>query len=132
MSANNNHRTNSEVNPPVPSSLRLVKPDADAPIPLERRRATRHKVSARVTAIRSGIGPDIGRRSICPLQITNMSDTGLCAMSQDAVELNTPVTIFLPPHGPERGYDLVGHVVRCIPAAYGHELGICFERRMAA
>ncbi len=108
--------------------LKLVRPEEQDVIPLERRRERRRKISGRVTAIRATSDqPDL-RHRICPLQLLNLSDGGLAAISQEPVELNTSIAVFFPPHGPEPGFDVYGRVVRCRPREYGHEIAIEFDR----
>lgn len=100
----------------------------------ERRRADRHAVTGRVTSLQySGpAGPD-QHRKIASLQLVNISDTGACVLAQDAVDLNAAMTIFFPPHGPDRGFDAIGHVVRCLKRDDNHhELGIRFDCKPAA
>jgi len=92
---------------------------------LDRRRATRRKASGRVTAVASL--PD-GQR-ICSLQLRDISDTGIGAISCDPIESGTGLTIFFPPHGPERGFDLVGTVVRCDARQWGYNIGISLTTR---
>lgn len=110
-------------------------PDAQGnSLRFERRRADRHPVAGRVTSLQySGpVGPD-QHRKIASLQMVNISDTGACVLTQDPVELNAAMTIFFPPHGPDRGFDAVGHVVRCSKRDDNHhELGIRFDFKPAA
>lgn len=98
----------------------------------EQRRSPRYHVTGRATAV-TPLSPSEGRHSrIRSLQLINMSDTGLGAICQDALEPGTSVAIFLPPHGPDHGLDIYGQVVRCTPKDYGHEIGIRFDVRPAA
>lgn len=123
-------------------ALRLVTPSIDSSesvahaasksLKLERRGQTRYSVSGRVTALRSSLEQDGMHNQICSLQMINMSESGMAAMVQDALEPNTSIAIFFPPHGPERGFDRYGHVVRCVQKGYGHEIGIRFDTRPAA
>ena len=53
-------------------------------------------------------------------------------MVTESIPLNTPIAIFFPPHGAERGFDRYGHVVRCIAKDWGHEVGIRFDALAAA
>ena len=64
--------------------------------------------------------------------VLNISDTGVGVMSQEPVEVDSRIAIFFPPHGPERGFDLFGRVVRCVHREAGHEVGIALEQRLAA
>ncbi len=92
----------------------------------DRRRAIRHDVSARVTAVRRGrqAGAPAG---ICSLQLLDLSDTGAGAVAQENIEAGSMVTLLFPPHGPERGFDRVGQVVRCEHRDTGTHIGIRFE-----
>ena len=115
------------------ATLRLTRDqDERDTLPFERRRAKRHVVGGNVTAIRTDFAEEAHQHRITALQMINMSDTGLGAMCQDEVDLNTPIVVFFPPHGAERGFDAYGHVVRCEPREHGHELGIQFDVRPAA
>jgi hypothetical protein len=113
-------------------SLKLVNDrDPDA-LPFNRRACPRHSMSGHVTALRSMTDASAVIKKICSLQLLNMSDTGLGALSVEALDLDSRVTVLFPPHGPERGFDAVGRVVRCVRRDSGHEIGICFEERAAA
>lgn len=108
--------------------LRLVRPDdASDSIPFDRRGCLRRVVSARVTAVRATSDHPGKKTRICSLDLRDMSDTGLGALVQEPVESDTPMTIFLPPHGPDHGFDLCGRVVRCEPAEYGYRIGVLFN-----
>ena len=120
-------------------ALKLVTHSPGIPAPaaprdtlrFERRRAERHALTGRATAVSHGVD-ECTQGRIRSLQMTNISDSGLGAVCQDAVPPGTPITVFFPPHGPERGFDAVGRVVRCTPRGYGHEIGIRFENKPAA
>lgn len=96
----------------------------------ERRTDKRREVSGRVTAVtNSGMGP---KNRITPLQLLNMSDTGIGALAQDETAVGSMITVFFPPHGAEQGFDACGTVVRCRPFEHGFELGIRLNARAAA
>ena len=96
---------------------------------MERRRSPRHAVSAHVTAVCDiGAGPD-SRRRICRLQLLNLSQHGIGAISSDPIPVGSHMAVLLPPHGPERGFDLHGTVVRCTKRQCGHEIGIDLDLR---
>lgn len=98
----------------------------------ERRNAKRRTVSGRVTAVASA-GVESGPLNrITPLQLLNMSDTGIGAVAQDETTVGTRITVFFPPHGAERGFDASGTVVRCRAYEHGYELGIRLSARAAA
>jgi hypothetical protein len=91
-------------------------------------------MAGRVTSLQydSQAGPN-QHRKIASLQMVNISDTGACVLAQEPVDLDTALTIFFPPHGPERGFDAIGHVVRCLQRDDNHhELGIRFDFKPAA
>ena len=113
--------------------LKLVgESDSRDVLPMERRGAPRYITGGRITALRTEHGPDGPRNRICSLQLVNMSDTGLGAIASEPVPTNTGISVFFPPHGPERGFDMVGRVVRCITRDDVHEIGIQFDRRAMA
>ena len=98
----------------------------------EQRRATRHVVTGRATAVTKARVTDGQQSRIRSLQLMNLSDTGLGAICQDSFDVGTTIAIFLPPHGPDAGLDVYGQVVRCTRHEYGHEIGIQFAIRAAA
>ena len=119
----------------MPSSapLRLMRPDPEADAyRLERRTTLRHSISGRVTAVQTHDRTDGELSRICSLQLLNISDAGLGALSEDPVEPGSAIAVFFPPHGPEHGFDMVGKVVRCVSRESGHEIGIRLEARAAA
>ena len=96
---------------------------------MERRRSTRHTVTGRVTAVSSNEPDSDARGRICSLQLVDLSDHGIGAIAQEPVTVGTHICVFFPPHGPERGFDLYGTVVRCTPRDWGHEIGIDLDTR---
>ncbi len=99
---------------------------------LERRDSNRHALSGRVTALQTRQWEQGAGKRICSLQLSDMSDRGMGVLTQEAMELGSRISIFFPPHGAERGFDMIGRVVRCIPRVNGHEVGIRLEKRLAA
>ncbi len=100
---------------------------------LERRRSPRRRVAGMVTALlteRDGEGDQTGR--ICSLQLQDLSDTGLAAVSHERLPEGTTITVFFPPHGPERGFDLHGTIVRSEAREHGCAIGIDLRQRAAA
>lgn len=100
--------------------------------PLERRDNGRHTISGRATALVSSGDPLDAHKRITSLQLLNMSDGGLGALAQEPIEPGSRITIFFPPHGPEKGMDLFGCIVRQSPRDHGYEIGIRFQQRLAA
>ena len=112
--------------------LKLVKPvqrrNLDA-IPLERRVSHRHRIHGQVTSLQTTNDPLERRNRICSLELRNLSDTGMGAVSQEPILIDTRIVVFFPPHGPEKGFDLHGQVIRCASREHGHDIGIRFETR---
>lgn len=97
---------------------------------LERRRSPRRTVAGRVTSVAAG--PDVARR-IGSLQLLNISDCGIGAISQEPVDIGSTIAVFFPPHGAELGFDLYGTVVRCHEGEDGsYRIGILLRQAMAA
>ncbi len=115
-------------------ALRLVKTDRREgdPIPFERRDQHRKPISGRVTVIESWGGAESPQNKIASLTLKDISDTGIGAISQEPIENDTRVTVFIPPHGPERGYDLYGRIVWCARGEDGYEVGIKLDQKMTA
>ena len=119
------------------ATLRLIDTTSVDLFGEERRRAVRYSMSGQVTSVRRKLNEDEqeDRHRICSMQLLNMSDTGLGMLCDEPVELNSMITVIFPPHGPERGFDLTGRVVRCYESEEtegGHEIGIYLEERPAA
>ncbi len=115
------------------ANLKLVDPTREPAdvLPFERRRENRRALGGQVTALRTATTRGDNNR-ICSLKMLNMSDSGLGAIVSEPIEIGSSIAVFFPPHGPERGFDLFGHVVRCQHAAEGCEIGIRFDVRAAA
>lgn len=112
------------------AALRLVKSD-DTDTMSDRRCEVRYPVGVRVTAVQTQESGD-HQNKICSLQLLNLSHSGLGAIAQEPVAPGSRIAIYFPPHGPERGFDLYGYVVRCVRREYGHEVGVQFNSRMKA
>ena len=111
-------------------SLKLTQNDRDDDsIFLERRRAPRRTVGGRVTTVADSTD---STRRIASLQLLNISDTGIGAISQDPVHIGSTIAVFFPPHGAEQGFDLYGTVVRCQQTDQGYRIGIMLRQAMAA
>lgn len=115
-------------------ALRLVKTDRHEgePIPFERRDTDRKSISGRVTVIEAWGEPESPQNKIASLTLKDISNGGLGAISQEPIALKTRVTVFIPPHGPERGYDLYGQVVWCARGEEGYEVGVKLDEQITA
>lgn len=102
-----------------------------AEIPLDRRESVRRAISVRATDLQAEDQCSAHPKKICSLQLIDISDTGLGSLAQEGIELGTAITVFFPPHGPERGFDRYGHIVRCAERGGRQEIGIEFDRRTA-
>ena len=117
------------------ASLKLVDPNPLDDIESERRRTSRYVIAGRVTAVQQPPDTEEHRNRICSLELMNMSDSGMGVISSEPIAVDSSITVFFPPHGPERGFDLYGRVVRCLPCVedrQGHMVGIRLEKRQAA
>ena len=117
------------------TELKLINIERDAldPIPLERRIAHRKPANGRVTALLT-MKHDDGetRNRICSIVLRDMSETGVGAFTDEPLPREAKMTLFLPPHGPERGFDLYGSVARCESREEGYEVGIRLDRQLTA
>jgi hypothetical protein len=118
-----------------PSTDRIEDPDS-ATLGFDRRRAIRHDIEASATAIcRNDAAGQ--RYRICPLTLENISDGGLAAVSPVPLNIDEPIDVYFAPHGSERGLELHGRVIRCLPAgrrrqASGYQVAIRFDPAVAA
>ena len=98
----------------------------------DRRQTMRHDICAAVTLLRRADTGEAGSQPMCTVHLSDMSDEGVGARCDTALRVGEPVTLVFPPHGPERGIDLTGHVVRCISDGNGgYDLGIAFSGQAA-
>ncbi len=115
-----------------PTHDKRDKPAGDA-LRFERRGAGRHYINGSATALRYEYRQASVAKHISPLELVDISDQGLGAVSQDAIALETPMDVIFPAHGPEHGIDVHGIVVRCVKMSDGrHSVGIRFDRKPAA
>ena len=121
--------------------LKLVSETCAAPdvLKFERRREPRHKLFARVTAVahnpaeeRDSGAVSGGAGQICALELVDRSASGLGAHSIAPVALGAQVTMFMPPHGPRPGHNIVGRVQRCVPCEGGYHVGMLLVQQIAA
>lgn len=121
------------------AALHIVRPAPDHAndhLHFERRRDDRYTVAGRVTAVVARPTSECffgePNNRICSLRLTDLSDTGMGALSQEPIPVGVQITVFIAPHGAERGYDMHGIVVRCSRGDQGHRVGIRFHHHMAA
>lgn len=109
----------------------LTRQEGD-PIPLERRSSYRYRVNGRVTALLREVEDKEAYNRICSFQLVDMSPNGIGVFCQEPLPENAFVTVFIPPHGPERGFDVYGQIVRCQRKGQGYEIGIRHGQRILA
>ncbi len=103
------------------SEATIAQPDNRG---VDRRHSQRHAVLSQVTALVCWGDKLELRRRLCPLSLQNLSRHGIGAMSEHSLEVGSRISVILPPHGPDEGFDLKGSVVRCVERSDGHEIGI--------
>jgi len=115
--------------------------DAEGPLKFERRRHPRHEANGPVTALRRDHDVDAHRYPICAMELVNISQGGLAAITGRPLTPNEEVTVYFPREGISPQVALDGYVVRCEPNRHtgeddrpstGYEVGICFELPHAA
>ncbi|QDU71566.1 PilZ domain-containing protein [Mucisphaera calidilacus] len=118
-----------------PLRLAVDQHDELDPLVFERRQSTRRRMRGQVTAlIRSAAeSPKEARQhKICAMTLHDMSDTGIGMMAQEPIALGDEVTVFFPPHGSERGFDINGTVVRQNQANDQTSIGIRYGSQIMA
>lgn len=99
----------------------------------DRRRSHRHETAGHVTLLRQSPARSRMQFPVCSIHMFDISSHGIGARCDMPLTLNEPVSVFLPPHGGERGVDIVGHITRIDPAEpSGYRIGIEFDPRPAA
>lgn len=120
--------------------------DRDVPAPtvyrFDRRRAERHELGGCVTAMRLDHNMHAYRHPLCSLRLRNLSDGGVGAISDYPLAIDERVSVYFQPHGAEQGFEIQGHVVRCMPLrggaedaelrTTGYEIGLRFDPAAAA
>lgn len=116
--------------------------DAPEVFGFDRRRAERHEITCAVTAMRREHDADAYQHPACHLELCNMSETGVAAISDVPLDPDSPISILFPPHGGDAAIQLTGHVVRCRPwtgdddatdrPRGGYEIAIAFDPAVAA
>ncbi len=92
-------------------------------LPFERRRSPRRAISGQVTTL---VADEDAIRRFSSLSLLDISETGLCAISEDAIEISSNIMMLFQPHGPEGGCDTAGQVTRCVATDQGYEIGVLF------
>ena len=94
----------------------------------ERRRHPRRQARGQVTAVIRHPGADQDDPSkMLTIDLMDLSEGGIGAVSQEPIAIGSRITVFFPPHGPEPGFDLAGEVVRCRSKDSLHRIGIALD-----
>ncbi len=106
--------------------------DKTVSLKFDRRRDIRYPVSGQITILRCDHDPEVYQHPVAAMQLSDMSDGGLAATSDTTLSRNERVTVYFPPKGDDPGFDLYGHIVRCIPAQNGYAIAIQFDAKRPA
>ena len=119
-----------------PTTLKLTKTQTTPPDSylLERRSSNRRSVTMKATALIYENEGQEKRHRICPIQLVDVSTTGVRAIISEEISTESVVSVIFAPHGPEHGTDMnmSGRVVRCRQRGDVHEIGIQLSHRAAA
>lgn len=98
----------------------------------ERRFIHRRFLAGRVTSLQKSNDNSFTRNRIDSIQLCDISDTGVGALSQEPIQPNTTIVIFFSPQEADHGFEYCGRVVYCTPCDEGYRIGIRFQNRSAA
>ena len=116
--------------------MQLPQPDAasrqSTMLPGQRRRSTRHTVTGRVTSVMAATDRQAPNHHVTSLQLKDMSEAGVGAVTDEPLKPGTRLAMFFPPHGNAPGFDLYGTVVRCETKGAMKEVGIELDPASAA
>ena len=107
-------------------TLRLIDDSSTEPDSylFDRRRCMRRRASGTVTAVSTPDDDIDAPKRIRTLKLIDSSETGIGAIMTEEIDLGSRIVMFFPPHGNEKGFDLVGHVVRCRRIDEGYRVGV--------
>jgi hypothetical protein len=80
---------------------------------LERRRHQRYPMRGQITLRRTGDDPEATGHPIWPLEIHDLSVTGLGGVCQVELKAGEPVLVFITSDGMDPRFEQAGHIVRC-------------------
>jgi hypothetical protein len=103
-----------------------------APKPSERRAFVRKECHARVEGKRLDHTLDACKEPHMSLALRDLSVGGLSAITDRPLKRGERVSVFFPPHGPMRGWDAYGRIVRCEPSTMGYRIAVEFDALPAA
>lgn len=111
---------------------RTIQTSDSVSLKFDRRHETRYPVSGQITILRCDHDPEAYQHPINSLQLKDMCNGGLAAKSDTVINQNERVAIYFPPKDNKPGFDLAGHVVRCLPDKKGYTIAIQFDAKRAA
>ena len=109
-----------------------ITPQTPPQAGIERRTSVRRETHARLEGVRMDHSLTALRQPQLSLKLRDLSDGGLCAESQTALDRGEQITVFFPPQGASRGWDAYGRVIRCEPIGFGYRVAVQFDLLPAA
>ena len=98
----------------------------------ERRVFPRREVHVRCEGKRLDYTLDACKQPHLSLSLRDLSVGGLSALSDTPLDAGERVSVFFPPHGPMRGWDAYGRIVRCEASTFGYRVAVEFDTLPAA
>jgi hypothetical protein len=103
----------------------------------ERRCSPRCPVRGQITLYRKGDRPEAYRHPILPIEVIDISASGLAAFCESEIAVDEPVVVFITSDGMDPHFEQRGKIVRCVPVANGqiihhYRIAIQFDPRSAA
>jgi len=98
----------------------------------ERRVFPRREAHVRCEAKRLDYTLDACKQPHLSLALRDLSVGGLSALSDTPLDAGERVSVFFPPHGPMRGWDAYGRIVRCEASTFGYRVAVEFDTLPAA
>jgi hypothetical protein len=98
----------------------------------ERRVFPRREAHVRCEAKRLDYTLDACKQPHLSLALRDLSVGGLSALSDTPLDAGERISVFFPPHGPMRGWDAYGRIVRCEASTFGYRVAVEFDTLPAA
>ena len=109
------------------AALSITSDSAEQGGGAERRMFPRKEVHAHIQGRRLDHTIPARREPFLSLALRDLSMGGLSAISQSPVQRGERVNVFFPPQGVQRGWDALGHVIRCEPSGFGYRVAVEFD-----
>jgi len=98
----------------------------------ERRVFPRREAHVRCEAKRLDYTLDACKQPHLSLALRDLSVGGLSALSDTPLDAGERISVFFPPHGPMRGWDAYGRIIRCEASTFGYRVAVEFDTLPAA